>query len=282
MTEGRSRGIEKAGIGCLVAVAVVAVLLGGRWLAMMQLASRGVETRETLDAAFPAQDAFTPDGAVAPDRMERFLAVRRALMSTCEEFTGYRAAFQRMEEMDSAQEEPAAGEAMSRVGAVFSALPKMGRAAGEYAISRNRALMENAMGLGEYTWIYVIAYYAWLGNRPVSFPGGDGDETKVFHGRVRNAVKNMMARHLADLRAAADTAHGASALRLEEAVAAWSAEMDSLNADTERIPFQGGLPRTLASSLQPFRDDLERLYCPATGELEIMQTVKTGVWYDHR
>jgi hypothetical protein len=42
------------------------------------------------------------------------------------------------------------------------------------------------------------------------------------------------------------------------------------------------LPRELAASLEPFREELELLFCPATGELDIMRTEKRGLKYDHR
>ena len=67
-----------------------------------------------------------------------------------------------------------------------------------------------------------------------------------------------------------------------ESINAQSLELDALTRDPERIPFQDGLPPELEASLRPYREELERVFCSATGELEIMQTVKTGLWYDHR
>lgn len=271
-------------VAFLILLVVGFGLFASKWLVMMRLTSRAVETRRALDTAFPSQDVFTPplDGIVRSDRMERFLAVRRTLMGECGAFTSYRAAFQGMEELDRAEEEPAAGDFFSRMRAVASALRKMGPAVGEYAIARNEALLANSMGLGEYTWIYVLAYYSWMGNRPLNFPVDDGSRTKIFHGRVRAEVGAMMARHVADLRAAADTTRGNATSRLERAVTVWQAELDSLEGSADHLPFQDGLPRELEASFIPYRDSLDSLYCPATGELEVMRTVKTGLWYDHR
>ncbi len=65
-------------------------------------------------------------------------------------------------------------------------------------------------------------------------------------------------------------------------LAVWRAELVALQNDPRRRPFQDGLPPALAGSLEPFREDLERLFCPATCELDLMRTERTGIWYDHR
>jgi len=220
-----------------------------------------------------SQETFTPglDGTIPADRIERFLAVRHALTPWCDTFTEYRAAFVGMDELEKAEEDPEAGDAAKRVGTVFSALWEMGRTVGEYLIARNQTLMENGMGLGEYTWIYGITYYSWLGNTPEDFVKSGGTGTKVFHGRVRAQIMEMIARHATDLKGVDELAAGV-----------WQAELDLLGQDEDRIPFQDGLPFGLRESLAPFRGQLEQMFCPATGELEITQTVKTGAWYDHR
>ena len=42
------------------------------------------------------------------------------------------------------------------------------------------------------------------------------------------------------------------------------------------------LPPELVASFAPFREDLQELYCPATGELDIMRTEKDGFKFEHR
>jgi hypothetical protein len=267
--------VERAGIGCLVLVVGVTILLSIGWMVMMSLTNQAVETRQALDDTYPSQETFTPDfaGTIPADRIERFLAVRRVLMPHCDRFSEYRDAFGGMDELENAEEEPAPGDALDRIRGVGSVLWEMGRTVGEYAITRNRTLMENGMGLGEYTWIYVITYYSWLGNRPVDLVKTSEARAKVFHGRVLEEVKAMIARHVADVEAS-DTPMGR--------LAPWLAELDSLNRSEDRTPFQDGLPLELRESLEPFRAELAQVFCSATGELEIMRTVRTGAWYDHR
>jgi hypothetical protein len=187
-----------------------------------------------------------------------------------------------MEDYEEAEEEPPAGDFLSSLGAVPSTLWHLGRDVGEYAIARNHTLLRNEMGLGEYTWIYVITYFAWLGNRPVDFPVKSEGGTKILHGRVLGELKDMIERHLADLDAAQTAPAPSAPPGSRSSAALWRAELEALLRDPARIPFQDGLPPELEGSLEPFRDALERLYCPVMGELEIMRTVKTGLWYDHR
>lgn len=274
----------RIGAGCLVLLVAGAIVLAVVWVGMMSLNRRAVDTRQALDENYPSQETFTPtpEGSIPPERMERFLAVRRTLLPYCETFSAHRAVFRRMEGYEEAEEEPETGEFLRSVGAVTSTLWRVGRDVGRYAIARNQALLENDMGLGEYTWIYVITYFSWLGNRPADFVAQNKPHAKVFHGRVLGEVEDMIERHVTDLETALETSAGSASPGLRDKLVSWQAELDALERDHGRVPFQDGLPSELETSLERFREELERVYCPATGELDIMQTVDTGIWYDHR
>jgi hypothetical protein len=284
MAGARGKWIERGGIGCLVLLGGVAVLLGSAWLVMMNLTNEAVKTRRSLDAALPSQETYTPpaDGSIPPQRLERFLAVRRALMPYCETFSRHRTAFSRMETLEESEEEPPAGEFLGSLGAVSKSLWQVGRDVGEYAIARNRILLENGMGLGEYTWIYVITYFAWLENTPRDLLVQSDSTAKIFHGRVRDEIVGMMQRHVAARDAKLRSREGSASSLGKKGLALWRAELESLDRDPMRVPFQDGLPPEIEASLEPFRRDLERLFCPATGELEIMRRERVGIWYDHR
>jgi hypothetical protein len=145
---------------------------------------------------------------------------------------------------------------------------RVGRDFGDYVTARNEALLAQEMGLGEYTWIYVVAYHSWLGHPPVKAIEGRSRKN-VFHDRVLPQVREMIRRHLAGA-AGSPTA------------VAWRSELEALDDVRERIPFEDGLPRELEDSLEPFRDELERLACPAASELDVVLTVRSGIGYDHR
>jgi hypothetical protein len=275
-----SKWPARIGAGCLLLLLAGVVLAVVIWVGMMSLNRKAVDTRQALDDTYPSQETFTPspEGGIPPERMERFLAVRQALLPYCETFAAHRAVFRRMEGYEEAEEDPETGEFLRSVGDVTSTLWRVGRDVGRYAIARNQALLENEMGLGEYTWIYVITYFSWFGNRPVDFVAQNEPSAKVFHGRVLGEVKSMIERHVADLESSA----AAESPRLRDGLVSWQAELDAMERDENRTPFQDGLPPALEASLEPFREALERVDCPAPAELEIMQTVDTGIWYDHR
>jgi hypothetical protein len=113
---------EGCAIGCGALVVLGLVFGGITWLGMMQLSHKAIESRAALDQAYPSQETFTPalDGSIAPDRIERFIAVREALMVACPQFTEHRAVFQRMQKYDEAEEEPPAGDFLNVTGSMPS------------------------------------------------------------------------------------------------------------------------------------------------------------------
>ena len=50
---------------------------------------------------------------------------------------------------------------------------------------------------------------------------------------------------------------------------ALEAELDALEADRDRLPWQRGLPRVMDRSLRPFRERLEASYSDLMNPLEI-------------
>ncbi len=74
---------------------------------------------------------------------------------------------------------------------------------------------------------------------------------------------------------------GADAASLEKSLPAWRAAREASFDDDRRIPFQDGLPPELEGSLLPYRAELERLFCAATGELDVMRTERSGIRYEH-
>jgi len=151
---------------------------------------------------------------------------------------------------------------------VVRVLPSVGRHFGEYLTARNEALQANGMGLGEYTWIYVVTYHAWLGHRPLQAIEG-GPHPSMFYERIVPQVLDMIRRHVDE---ASDDA----------AILVWRSELNALERDARRIPFEEGLPPELESSVLPYRDELERLACPEAAELDVVLTEKAWIGYDHR
>lgn len=285
MPRGKRRFLKAAGIGCGVLAALVVLGMILVWLQFSILSRRAVETREQVERAFPTQADFTPwlDDAIPPVSMEKFLAVRRSLQPLCEEFAGLRGGFESLErrttamqgEMDDETKKEEMKSVAKEGGSVLWRMIALGKNLGRYSIARNEALIRNELGLGEYTWIYVISYYAWMGHRPQRFPIAKEEGPRIFQDRVLGQVWAMAGRHVRELEASTGD------VSPPERLAAWRAELAARSVSPGRIPFQDGLPERMAASLRPHRAELESLFCPETSELDVMRTEKGTFKYEH-
>jgi hypothetical protein len=247
--------LKGCGLGCaaLVIAGIILIVVGTTTL--MGPFKRAIDARSSLDERFPSQEAFTPagDGAVAPDRLAAFLEVRAALAELCGELSGTSAAMKKLEEFDD-QEEPPRGEVLRAAWQATRSAMGAGRLMGRYFETRNRALLEAEMGLGEYSYIYVVAHH----DRLVPAEGeGEFLDGAAANRRIRRALRGMLERQLAAM--PADAA----------ARAALGSEVAAMAADPARLPWQDGLPEEIAQSLLPVRQRLDELFCVASRSLEL-------------
>jgi hypothetical protein len=117
------------------------------------------------------------------------------------------------------------------------------------------------MGLGEYSFIYAMAYH-----RQLLAPD---TEARLFTGsaanrRVRAELAGMLRRQFE------------AALATEEVDAAWlsalEAEAAALEDDPERLPWQDGLPEVIETCFGPYRQALDDSYSPATAEFDLLNS----------
>jgi hypothetical protein len=263
-------------IGCaLVVFVVVAAGIGGWRLVKGTVDSMraAAETQQQLDERFGDPREWVPplDGAVPPDRMESFLQVRERLTEERRELAGLLAA---LDAPEGDQTLPGAIRALE-------AGASIGPAVGEYLAARDRALLEVGMGLGEWTWIDVLAYHAWLGE-PLAPPEAprSGDGRVQIHvggdlsaeGSLRQTRGDlyMMMRNLRDaLEAGEDTDP-----RWRDAI---EAEMARLRDDPSRLPWQDGLPERIADSFEPYRERLEAAWSPRAAVFDLVRVGAHGV-----
>jgi hypothetical protein len=136
---------------------------------------------------------------------------------------------------------------------------------GEIERTRNRALVGNGMGLGEYSYIFVMAYHDQIVD--------PSDEAVLFgssaaNARVRAGLRGMIERQL--------RAAEAQDPPVEDLVGAISAELAALDADDGRVPWQDGLPEPIAASFEGFRDRLDATYSTAAAEFELLNSTVEG------
>jgi len=148
------------------------------------------------------------------------------------------------------------------MGAVKGLVTEMG----EIMEIRNEALVEQEMGMGEYTWIYVLAFNSWLGYEPNT--GIESTDGGSFSQREQDLIEGLLYAH-ADALAAAG--------RLDDAEL-WKNEAESLGWSDTGVPFSdGSLPLEITRVLETYRSRLEAVYCPPMSEFDLGQIEKNGM-----
>jgi len=179
MADKKSGWFWGCGCGCLAMVLVVigmGVVSARFFDQTIEGFDTAVETRSTLEERFGETSEFVPPsgGAVSPQRMQAFLAVREATTPARERLTATFAAIPMSEEAAQDLDSQGFTEKMSSVSKIVRSSIGLGAEMGALFAARNETLLEQEMGLGEYTYIYALTYYSWLGHSPM-----DGPETAV-------------------------------------------------------------------------------------------------------
>lgn len=272
MASTTSKVLTGCGIGCLLVIimGVGVSFMGYRWVKDTSEAyeEAGRIERELEETHGPARTFVPAPGPGVPsDRMEVFLAVR-------ENLTGPR------DELSATVIGLAGGDGEMGVGNGFRAARagiSLGPQVLEFTNARNRALLDAGMGVGEYTWIYWLTYFAWLGHpaddsalhEMVERHNSDGSvqihidggmEPERITWRLRRDVTAMLRNLQAELES--DPAQA-------ELTAAVKAELAELAADPARVPWQEGLPASFAVDLEPSRERLEATYSKAANPFEL-------------
>lgn len=265
------------GLGCGVVVVLgIALMVGGSFV-MMRPFKQAVATRETLDEKYGGQADHTPapDGAIPPERVELFLAVRETLMEECAEFAEADRQFARMDELgEDAPKRVILEEVFKVTRTVIGMGPRMG---GFFGI-RNQALLEAGMGRGEYTYIYTMAYHRQL-LTGVSEEGVMGG-TRQPNARVQQVLAQILRNQLAELEALASagaTGQPAGGSSYQETREALQNEILLLENQPRRLPWQDGLPPAIATSLEPYRARLDEVFCVHTLPFEFTQNRVRGL-----
>jgi hypothetical protein len=200
----------------------------------------------------------TPDGSVPSNRIEAFIAVRERLREPCVRFEGNR---DRVEELGRMEE----GGKISSDGLLdgFKAALNFGPAFLHLMRSRNEALLEEGMGLGEYSYIYVVAY----GDR-LSPLISETEGESLFRPRTKRELTQILHNQLEVLDApGSEDGHGDLRLVVQE-------EIVALESGAHTYPWQAGLPPLIEASLEPYTERLDRLFCEAAVSFELRQKNK--------
>jgi hypothetical protein len=263
--------LKQTAIGCgvlLVLAIVLPIVLG---VMMMGPFKRAIDTRLTIEERFGPQEAYVPpvSGVPTNDRIQKFIEIRRSLQAPCADLTKAEDQMRKMEAFDD-QEEIDKIEVLKETFSLTRSIMGVGPVLGHVYETRNQGLLEAGMGLGEFTYIFAIAYNHRLLDEP------EGDQLfgpTVTNRRVRKALLSMLENQLAASQSEGVDEHEISMLEMEIA---------AMQDDDRRVPWQDGLPAVITEALTPYRSELDELYCPAMAPLELMINEQFGPGVESR
>ena len=258
--EDSTRGCWKqAAIGCgvMIFLAIAIPLILG--VMMMSPLKRAIDTRHGIEERFGPQEAYVPPASGVPssERIEIFLAVRRALKGPCADLSAAEEKVQALEEFDD-HDEIDRMEVMKQAFSMTKSMMGVGPVISRLYEIRNQTLLESEMGLGEYTYIYTVAYRDQLIEPP--------DHDQLFgpgatNRRIRRALLAMLENQLENLQ---NEGGG------ESETTALEAEIEAMKEDGDRMLWQDALPPAIDEALTPHRAQLDELFCPAMAPFDLM------------
>jgi hypothetical protein len=275
-------------MGCGIGCGLFVLVLGGvgtvGYFGVKKFADRAERIEDTfdrMDAEYGRPSDFVPelDGSIPSGRMEVFLAVRDDMREVQQEVSGL---FRTLD---------GEGEAgvIDKIKAGMKFLPSLF----VFIEERNRIMLDRGMGVGEYQYIYSLAYYVLLGKDPSDGPGftvasddenhegagvhwsiddddDDPEDVRLKREReVRRFVNRVQGRVVENQLQALDAAGSVAGLDFDIWRAELAAEADAMDRESLRILWEEGMPSQIRDSLEPYRLRLDESYDDMTSILEM-------------
>ncbi|MFQ5718594.1 MAG: hypothetical protein ACE5IK_03510 [Acidobacteriota bacterium] len=291
------------GIGCggLLLLAVISGVGGVMWVrGTMAGFNEAIDVRQQIEARHGPAEAFVPaaDGAISPSTMTAFLAVRTA---TDPARTALRTNFSALPVTEDAARELHDKPFLEKLASVWhigGSAMRLAGTMGDFFAARNQALLDHDLGMGEYTFVYVLAYYSLLHHSPDDGPDNvrvegleDDDEpfslniepsdgsgegrqdrsrrqgTGALKEQVRRTVLAILRNQLDALDETAENTGWATRL---------AAEIRKMEDHEVGVPWSTELPPAIGNSLEPYRDQLEATYSPLVNPFELGRNRRRG------
>ena len=271
------------GIGCAVIILILIVLGVGGYMFFKDLIGEFQEQEELMEILTERYGQINdfcpePDGSIGPSRIEAFLSVRDAFAPFRDKLEISMQELQaRTGKSEVEVKKPKNIFEMVKLG--FGLVPQIA----EFMKFRNQALLDAEMGMGEYTYIYAIAYFSWLEKPPEDGPDfevmeeGEGSRLgEMDLEEIREERRDSMLRrlHRALLPMLQNQLEKLGTAGSSESISEWKdqlqAEIQALEDDRFRLSWEDGLPDVIKTSLEPYRDRLDRSYNAMTNPFELM------------
>lgn len=252
------------GKGCLlIALTTTFVIVSGFYFLTAGIRDAKQLEQNLIDRFGWAEDYTPPlDGSIDPQRIEAFIRVREAVQTDCADYQAVLVSIQNLDKLETEGGESAPEAASTGLQGLKSALgagPKMI----EFSTNRNRALIDEEMGLGEYMYIYLTVYGKQLAKESVS--DFSSTEEAYVSERARREYRQILANQLLALETAElESNH-------PELVADLQEEIKALDDGSHTSPWPNGPTGDTRVSLSPYLDQLDKLYCQGIVKIELLQ-----------
>jgi hypothetical protein len=288
MNETKSSNTTKkwlvgCGIGCAVIILILIILGVGGYMFFKNLVGSFEEQEELMIMLTERYGEIRdfcpePDGAIGSSQIEAFLSVRDAFAPFREKLEISMQGLQdRAGKSEVEVKKPKNIFEIVKLG--FGLVPQIA----EFLKFRNESLLDAEMGMGEYYYIYAIAYFSWLGKLPEDGPDFEvtGEEDRGVRlgemdiEEIREERRDSMLRrlHRTLLPMLQNQNKKLMARGSSDTQSEWrellKAEIQAMEEDRFRLPWEDGLPDVIRASLDPYRDRFEQSYNVMTNPFEL-------------
>jgi len=273
------------GIGFGVVVILVVFLVVGGVFFVKNMVNSFEESEDILNDLTEKYGEIedyspSPSGFIEPERMEAFLKTRELVKPLADElkktidFLSDEGAGRKGE---NKREKESAG-IFKKIREGVGLFPRIA----EFLKKRNQVLFEVEMGIGEYYYIYTMAYYCWLDkpltdglpiniNEDNDFDYHYWEDEESIEIRQDLAVRRLHNMILPMLKNQYSSLLEKSDLDVSED---WKnslrSEIKLMEENRYRLVWQDGLPEEIQASLKPYRDRLESGYISSINSIEFM------------
>jgi len=251
-------------IGPIITLATLAFFLVAAIYYVVAQTRETKRMEQTLIERYGWANEYTPviDGSINPQRMERFLNVRKMVQPGCLEYQSILDNLIDLEAIETNQELSSTKKVSQGIAGainVFSSPAKFLK----FLEARNRALLAEEMGLGEYMYIYLAVYGEQLAQESDSVYSDMEDA--YISSRARNEFVMILRNQLAALDAAGPEAANAGL------AAELRGEIEALENGSHESPWPNGPTDRTRESLAPYHEQLVELYCSGIVTIELQQ-----------
>ncbi|MFW6124254.1 MAG: hypothetical protein ACOC5G_03450 [Acidobacteriota bacterium] len=270
------------GIGCGAVIIIGIILIVGGVVFVKNMVNRFEESEDILKELtekFGRIEEYcpSPSGFIESDRIEAFLKTRELMQPEVKELEQTFDILSADEGQKKIEKKESTG-VLKKIRTGVGLIPKIA----EFLKKRNQALLDVEMGMGEYYYIYAVAYYSWL-KKPVT------DEVLFFINEEnefdyrewgdeesKEIRRDLAVRHLNKMFLPILKNQYEKLIKIpdNETHENWrntlKKEIEAMEADRYRYAWQDGLPEVIESSLEPFKERLELTYSFLINSIEFI------------